>query len=327
MVERIAQRAEEQEAYEARTGPAPTTVIGLSPADLGRMINGKDDDPPEKKPFLFSFGKAKVLAAWLKIGAMPLTRACLVHPKVRSVAGGAGPDAGKFAEVGATHKKNTEALKAAGYKNTFAGAVPTHTHIARPSSEEDQIAALVKLGTINSKNLWVVCGATAFNSRVVMAAQTAILAKAENAAAEALGAAALELVQAEVAAAAAKERRGDKSDDTMPGDDLEAVVKFVHKKDSIKGWSSYNTKAKRVAFLASLVPVWTERVACDAPAVPPVAAAAPATVPFPAAPLPPPQAPAPLVPQPAVVDFLAMTAAERRTHMAALTAAMAARDE
>ena len=123
---------------------------------------------------------------------------------------------------------------------------------------------------------------------VVMAAQMATLAKAENAAAEALSAAGLDLVQAEFAAAAAKERRGDKSDDTMSGDDLEAVVKFVHKKDSIKGWSSYNTKAKRVAFLASLVPVWTERVACDTPAVPPVAAAAvaPATAPFPAAPFP-----------------------------------------
>ena len=163
---------------------------------------------------------------------------------------------------------------------------------------------------------------------VVMAAQMATLAKAENAAAEALSAAGLELVQAEFAAAAAKERRGDKSDDTMSGDDLEAVVKFVHKKDSIKGWSSYNTKAKRVAFLASLVPVWTERVACDTPAVPPVAAAAaaPATAPLPAAPFPPPQAPAPLVPQATVVDFVAMTAAERRAHMAALTAAMAADD-
>ena len=158
--------------------------------------------------------------------------------------------------------------------------------------------------------------------------QTATLAKAENDAAEALNAAGLELILAEVAAAAAKERRGDKSDDTMSGDDLEAVVKFVHKKDSIKGWSSYNTKAKRVAFLASLVPVWTERVACDTPAVPPVAAAAaaPATAPFPAAPLPPPQAPASLVPQATVVDFVAMTAAERRAHMAALTAAMAADD-
>ena len=56
---------------------------------------------------------------------------------------------------------------------------------------------------------------------VVMAAQTATLAKAENAAAEAHSAAALEPTQAEVAAAAAKERRGDKSDGTMPGDDLE----------------------------------------------------------------------------------------------------------
>ena len=48
-----------------------------------------------------------------------------------------------------------------------------------------------------------------------MAAQTAILAKAENDAAEALSAAALAFIQAEVAAAVAKERRGDKSDDTM----------------------------------------------------------------------------------------------------------------
>ena len=106
----------------------------------------------------------------------------------------------------------------------------------------------------------------------------------------------------------------------MSGDDLEVVVKFVQKKDSIRGRSSYNTRAKHVAFLASLVPVWTERVACDAPAVPPVAAAAaaPATAPFPAVPLPPPpQAPAPLVPQTAVVNFSAMTAAERRAHMAA----------
>ena len=38
-----------------------------------------------------------------------------------------------------------------------------------------------------------------------------------------------------VAAAAAKERRGDKSGDTMPSDDLEAAVKFVHKMGSIRG--------------------------------------------------------------------------------------------
>ena len=41
----------------------------------------------------------------------------------------------------------------------------------------------------------------------------------------------------------------------MPGDDLEAVVKFVHKRYFFMGRSPNNTKAKRAAFLASLVPV------------------------------------------------------------------------
>ena len=99
----------------------------------------------------------------------------------------------------------------------------------------------------------------------------------------------------------------------------------MHFKGLIKGWSAYNTKSKRVAFLASLVPVWTDRVFCAAPAVAPVAAAATAAPPAAAAAAAAP--PPPLVPPPAVVDFSAMTAAERRTPMAALTAAMAAHDE
>ena len=110
----------------------------------------------------------------------------------------------------------------------------------------------------------------------------------------------------------------------MSGEDLAAAVKFVHFKGLIKGWSAYNTKSKRVAFLASLVPAWTERVLCDAPAVAPVAAAATAAPPAAAAAAAPPP---PLVPRPAVVDFTTMTAAERRANMAALSAAMKELDE
>lgn len=112
----------------------------------------------------------------------------------------------------------------------------------------------------------------------------------------------------------------------MPGDDLAAVVKFVHMKGALKGWSSYNTKAKRVEYLASLSPVWTERVLCDGFAVPPVAAA-PTTwpgmeagAPPPAPPLPPP----PVPPPPPVVNYATMTPGERRAQLAALTAAMQA---
>jgi hypothetical protein len=56
----------------------------------------------------------------------------------------------------------------------------------RPSTDKEKIAEIVRLGTINSKNLWVVCGTTAFNSEVVTKAQAPVLTKADsNAAASA----------------------------------------------------------------------------------------------------------------------------------------------
>lgn len=82
-----------------------------------------------------------------------------------------------------------------------------------------------------------------------------------------------------MAAAAAKERRGDKGDSTMSGADLAAAVKFVHLKKSMKGWSSYSTVKKRVQFLEALSPAWTELVVCDALAATPVLAAVAAAEP------------------------------------------------
>jgi hypothetical protein len=61
-----------------------------------------------------------------------------------------------------------------------------------------------------------------------MKAQAKILAKADSDAAASTDAVALEFAQAEVAAAAAKERRGNKGDGIMSGGDLVAAVKFVH---------------------------------------------------------------------------------------------------
>ena len=84
------------------------------------------------------------------------------------MAGGQGAEAGKLEALAATHKQNQAALVKAGFNNTFAAYIPTHTHVSRPSTDEEKIAELIRLGTINSKNLWVVCGATVFNSEVVM---------------------------------------------------------------------------------------------------------------------------------------------------------------
>jgi hypothetical protein len=77
-----------------------------------------------------------------------------------------------------------------------------------------------------------------------MKAQAEILAKADADAAASTDAAALKFAQAVMAAAAAKERRGDKGDGTMSGADLVAAVKSVHLKNTAKGWSSYCTTIK-----------------------------------------------------------------------------------
>ena len=137
-----------------------------------------------------------------------------------------------------------------------------------------------------------------------MKAQAKILAKAESDAAGSADAAALEFAQAEVAAAAAKERRGNcnKGDGTMSGGDLAAAVKFVHLKKSAKGWSKYDTKGKRVQFLGALSPAWTEVLVCDASTATPVVAAAAA--------------------EPTLVNYAAIATAERRAQLAVLTAAM-----
>jgi hypothetical protein len=55
----------------------PLTAVTLGASYLGRIVNAREGDPDEKRPFLFSFSKPRIVVAWQKIGAMPLTRACL----------------------------------------------------------------------------------------------------------------------------------------------------------------------------------------------------------------------------------------------------------
>jgi hypothetical protein len=63
---------------------SPVTAVTLGASDLGRIANGRDGDPDEKRPFLFSFSMPKVVLGWRKIGAIPLTRAYLKHHNARS---------------------------------------------------------------------------------------------------------------------------------------------------------------------------------------------------------------------------------------------------
>lgn len=61
------------------------TKVELTNYDLPRIVNGVHDPTGsvEKRPFSRAFSKDKVHAANRKVGAVPLTRAALDHPKVR----------------------------------------------------------------------------------------------------------------------------------------------------------------------------------------------------------------------------------------------------
>jgi hypothetical protein len=132
-------------------------------------------------------------------------------------------------------------------------------------NRQRKIAELIRLGTTNSKNLWIACGATAFNTEVAIEAQAEILGKADSDATASADAAGFEFAQAEVAAAAAKERRGGRGGGTMPGADQAAAVKFVHLKkvQERAGLVQHHEKARLV--LGALSPAWTELVICDVP--------------------------------------------------------------
>jgi hypothetical protein len=99
-----------------------TATLGAS--DLGRIANGRDGNPDEKRSFYFSFSKSKAVVAWRKIGAKPLTRACPKYSNFRSLAGGQGTDSGNLEALAASHKKKQISLAEAGFNRTFAGSVP-----------------------------------------------------------------------------------------------------------------------------------------------------------------------------------------------------------
>ena len=76
LVEKINALARETKAAQ-QGGPAPATVVSLGNADLAFIINGRVGDPSEQRPFAHCFTQWRVLAAWEKIGAVPLTRSSL----------------------------------------------------------------------------------------------------------------------------------------------------------------------------------------------------------------------------------------------------------
>ena len=111
--------------------------------------------------------------------------------------------------------------------NTFCATLPVHSHVARPSTEEEQVAALVASGKITTSTMWRTCGAVAYNSQVMFKAHADYTPPRQPPRRAQEEGSARDKAEAEAAALAARAKRRAAGDDKLELKDLKTAVKFT----------------------------------------------------------------------------------------------------
>eukprot|EP00966_Prymnesium_polylepis_P263726 6092623-Prymnesium_polylepis.1 len=266
--ERIAARAREEESL--RTTKSFTrdgvtykhkkdlTKVELTNTDLPRIVNGRPDDPPEMRPFSYSFTKLKVQGARDKVGAVPLTRAALRNSKVRKELDTTDTPGGTVAKVVAAHAKNMAACEKLGLNtDVLKVSLPRRYEmdvVAPPTSEEDIIRKLVD-GKCSQTNMWINCGAVAFNAAVVNKAGCAII---QNSLDTKLDSANSKLAAFRELQTSARSILSNMRDQQIVAyDDLSAgqpktLVRFYHVAKGEAGIAKYSKVSEQIEFLNEL---------------------------------------------------------------------------
>lgn len=162
------------------------TKVELTPVDLPRVVDGREGDAEETRPFRAAFSEPKVLEAWAKVGAVPATHAAMLHPKVRHEAVDGDPAADQLRELQATHTSRLEKLARVGLNSKALTATlkaPKVAKVAKPTAAEAKIKALVALGSIKPSDFWHVCGTELINGDVLIPAQLQLISNAADSAA------------------------------------------------------------------------------------------------------------------------------------------------
>ena len=145
----------------------PTVKVALDFCDLGRVINGRPEDPVEKRPFCKSFTSAKILASTRRLGLSPIDlRTALAHPRVRDdSADGSRNDAHE--QLRETSRETLSQLAAIGVNSqvleVHAPAQPPQAFVAPPSEYEARWKAVKAAGGSAGAH-WAAVGPKAFNA-------------------------------------------------------------------------------------------------------------------------------------------------------------------
>ena len=163
----------------------PTVKVNLDFCDLGRIINGRPEDPLTARPFERAFTAEKILNSTAKLGLAPVDlRRALNHPRVRDdsedgsrsdlVVNLATKNKQTLAAV-AEHGFNTAALEVPLIKDPL---LPKAAIVAPPADWESRWKAVKAAGGSASAH-WVAVGPRAFNAPdVVLPAMERVQEKA-----------------------------------------------------------------------------------------------------------------------------------------------------
>jgi hypothetical protein len=235
----------------------PTVQVKLDFCDLGRIINGKPDNPEEKRPFCNAFTPEKILSSVKKLGLNPINlEQAISHRRVRDDSkGGTRTDA--ISKVRSRQETDLGAVQALGLNSNVLNVPPPKpkkkSFIAPPSTEDEKFAALKENSSVGT--MWWAVGSKAFNAPVITAPAVARLAerKAEEERKQAKAADSWSGLQ--LAARELEERREQEglSYEDLSAAEVKQLVGYVFRARKSKGVSEHQTpKAKAVAFLDGL---------------------------------------------------------------------------
>ena len=232
------------------------TKVELNNADLPRVVNGRDGNPVERRPFSRAFSKEKIAWANAKVGVVPFTRAALNNPKVRDELEQEEAAGGVVREIADAHALHVQAGTQLGLNTSVVESqLPRRFDVVAPPTAEEEVILKLVEGRCSQAAMWVNCGAVAFNANVMNKAGLAIVegeldAKADKAAGK--------LASFDEVKDAAQEiltRMRDKEivayDDLEPGEP-KLLVRFYFVAKGETGVSKYSSVKLQIDFLNSL---------------------------------------------------------------------------
>ncbi len=210
-----------------------STIKGaaLTNDDIPYIINGRQDDPIEQRPFFHCATPANIFKSWLNVGFIPFTRKALTNQKVRHMLGDGGASdemAAKIKSVQDSYDKLKAEVRSHGINEfVFNARIPVYRKSdLLQRTEDEQVKSIVKRkNAFTAGGLWMALGFQLMGSRATTRAQVQQLEEEKKAATQTAAKKVEDLrVKVEKAEAAFKLYKAGKN---MSKDNWYDIIKFL----------------------------------------------------------------------------------------------------